>query len=118
MARYRQTDKYQDNVFLPITLSEQIITGTIAATIQHMIDIKIDMTCFDEKTNNDITGRPAYNPRILLKLILFAYSNGINSSRRIARFAEENVVAMALCENETPDFTVIADFISTMSDEI
>jgi len=112
MARYRHTDKYQDNVFLPIKLSKQIVEGTLAATIQYMIDQKIDMTSFDEYSKNDKTGRPAYNPRVMLKLILFAYANGLNSSRRIARFAEENVVAMALCENETPDFTVIAAFIT------
>ncbi len=118
MARYRQTDKYQDNVFLPIRLSEQIVEGTLPATIQYMIDQKIDMTSFDLYARNDNTGRPAYNPRVLLKLVLFAYANGINSSRRIARFAEENVVAMALCENETPDFTVIASFISTHGEAI
>lgn len=118
MARYRNTDKYQNNVFLPIKLSEQIVDGTLSATIQYMIDQKIDMSSFEQYAKNDKTGRPAYNPRVLLKLILFAYSNGIISSRRIALFSQENVVAMALCENETPDFTIIASFISSHGEDI
>jgi len=82
-----------------------------------MVDTKIDMSIFDQKLRNDMTGRPAYSdPRVLLKLILFAYSNGINSSRRTHDFEEHNVQAMAFCENEAPDFTVIAYFISGMTD--
>ena len=118
MPRYIHSDKEQDNLFIPLKLSDQIVEGTLAATIQYMVDTKIDMSIFDEKTRNDQTGRPAYNPRVLLKLILFAYSNGINSSRRIHDFAEHNVQAMALAENQTPDFTVIADFISGMTEQI
>ena len=118
MARYKETDKVQDNLFIPVRLSAQILEGSIAHTIQIMIDRKLDLSAFDKKIKNDATGRPAYNPRILLKLILFAYANGIISSRRIQRFARENLVAMALAENQVPDFTVIADFISGMSNEI
>jgi transposase len=79
MARYRNTDKYQNNVFLPIKLNEQIVDGTLPATIQYMIDQKIDMSSFEQYAKNDKTGRPAYNPRVLLKLILFAYSNALLS---------------------------------------
>jgi transposase len=79
MPRYIHSDKEQDNLFFPLKLSDQIVEGSLAATIQYMVDSKIDMTIFDEKLCNDRTGRPAYNPRVLLKLILFAYSNGINS---------------------------------------
>ena len=81
MPRYIHSDKEQDNLFIPLRLSDQIVEGTLAATIQYMVDTKIDMSIFDRKVRNDMTGRPAYNPRVLLKLILFAYSNGINSSR-------------------------------------
>ena len=118
MPRYIHSDKEQDNLFIPLKLSDQIVGGTLAATIQFMVDHKIDMSGFEQRLRNEQTGRPAYNPRVLLKLILFAYSNGINSSRRIHDFAKHNVQAMALTENQTPDFTVIADFISGMTDQI
>jgi hypothetical protein len=53
-----------------------------------------------------------------LKVILFAYSRGIISSRRIAQACEENVVFMALSADTRPHFTTIAEFISSMSEEI
>lgn len=118
MPRYIPTDKEQDNLFVPLKLSDQIVEGSLAATIQYMVDHKIDMRIFDRKILNDKTGRPAYNPRVLLKLILFSYSKGIISSRKIHDFAVHNIEAMAVCENQAPDFTVIADFIAEMSDQI
>jgi transposase len=118
MPKYIKTDKAQDNVFIPLKLSEQIIEGTLAYAIQFIVDNRIDISQFEKKIKNDKTGRPCYNPRILLKLILFAYSNGLISSRSIYNFAKQNVVAMALAENTTPDFTVIADFVAGMKDEI
>jgi transposase len=45
---------------------------------------------------NDDTGTPAYDPVILLKIVLYAYSKGVTSSREIARLCRENGVFMAL----------------------
>jgi hypothetical protein len=53
-----------------------------------------------------------------LKIVLFAYSRGIVSSRGIARECEQNIVFMALAADTRPHFTTIADFISTMEREI
>ncbi len=118
MPKYIKTDKYQNNVFIPLKLSEQIIEGTLEYTIQYIIDKKINIKPFEKKIKNDSTGRPAWNPKILLKIILYAYSKGIITSRDIEKLCKQNVVAMALSENSIPDFTVIADFISGMKDEI
>ena len=82
------------------------------------MDNEIDLSVFEERYSNDETGAPAYDPAILLKIILFAYSRGITSSRRIAGACEENVVFMALSADTRPHFTTIADFISQMSDQI
>jgi glutaconyl-CoA decarboxylase len=56
---------------------------------------------------------PAYDPKILLKIILFAYSRGVVSSRKIERACRENVIFMALSTDSRPHFTTIADFISS-----
>ena len=63
-------------------------------------------------------GAPAYDPAILLKIVLFAYSRGITSSREIERACRENVVFMALSADSHPHFTTIAEFISSMEEEI
>ncbi|MBD3343983.1 MAG: hypothetical protein GF401_02855 [Chitinivibrionales bacterium] len=48
------------------------------------------MSIFDDRYRNDETGAPAYDPRILLKIILFAYFKGVIYSRRIAQLCSEN----------------------------
>ena len=45
----------------------------------------MDLTIFDKRFCNDQTGSTAYNPKVLLKVVLLAYSRGLLSSRRIER---------------------------------
>ena len=59
-----------------------------------------------------IMGRPReYDPRMLLKLVLLAYSYRIISCRKIERFARENLVAMWLTQEQRPTYRTIARFI-------
>lgn len=56
------------------------------------------------------TGRPAYDPRDLLKLYVYGYLNELRSSRRLERECRRNVEAMWLMRRLAPDFKTIADF--------
>ena len=116
MAKYKEYS-YDQGVFLPVFFDRQILPGTFEYTLNHMIDNEVDLKFFDSRYKNDETGAPAYDPKILLKIILFAYSRGITSSRKIAQCCEENIIFMALSANTRPHFTTIADFISTMGDQ-
>jgi len=93
------------------------LSGTFEHTLNEVID-SIDLTLFDNRYKNDTTGSPAYDPRILLKIILYAYSKGVIYSRRIAQLCCENIIFMALSADTHPHFTTIADFVSSMQDEI
>ena len=117
MARYR-VYSYEQSLMVPIRLAEQLQPGTFEYTVNYLVDHEIDLSVFESRYQNDETGAPAYDPAILLKITLFAYSRGITSSRRIAQACEENVVFMALSADTRPHFTTIADFISRMSGEI
>jgi len=117
VAKYRDYS-YEQSRLLPVSLINQIQPGTIEYTINYLVDHEIDLSVFDEQYKNDETGAPAIDPAILLKIILFAYSRGIISSRRIARACEENVVFMALAADNRPHFTTIVDFISSTGDKI
>lgn len=57
-------------------------------------------------------------PAILLKIVLYAYSRGITSSREIERCCVENIIFMALSADTHPHFTTIADFVSSMGEQI
>lgn len=56
------------------------------------------------------TGRPAYHPKRLAKALVYAYSKGVRSSRRIAELVLNDVRFIWLCEGERPDFHTIARF--------
>ncbi|MFZ5985983.1 MAG: IS1182 family transposase [Bacillota bacterium] len=117
MARYKEYD-YSQGKFIPIHFDKQIVPGTFEHTLHYLIDNEIDLSIFDLRYKNDDTGAPAYDPSILLKIILYAYSRGITRSRQIARCCEENIIFMALSADTRPHFTTIADFISSADREI
>jgi len=117
MARYKHYD-YGQMKMLPVSYERQILPGTFEHTLSFLIDHKIDLTIFEDRYQNDDGGAPAYDPAILLKIILFAYSKGIIHSRKIEALCRENVVCMALSADTAPHFTTIADFVSSLSAEI
>jgi transposase len=117
MAKYKHSD-YSQGKFIPISFDKQILPGTFEYTLHYLIDNEIDLSVFDLRYKNDELGAPAYDPAILLKIILYAYSRGITSSRKIADCCNENVIFMALSADTRPHFTTIADFISSLDQEI
>jgi transposase len=117
MARYKHCD-YSQGRFIPIHFDKQILPGTFEHTLHYLIDNEIDISIFDARYQNDDMGAPAYDPAILLKIILYAYSRGITSSRKIAQCCEENIIFMALSADTRPHFTTVADFISSADQEI
>mgnify|MGYP006289926631 CR=1 FL=1 len=113
MARFREYSQEQV-MMLPVSLRRQLQPGSFEYAINQLVDHCLDRSVFEERYLNDETGAPAIDPAILLKIVLFAYSRGILSSRGIARACEENVVFIALSADTRPHFTTIAHFISSM----
>ena len=83
-----------------------------------MVDHQLDLSRFDARYKNDFTGASAYPPAMLLKVVLFAYSRGIVSSRDIERACREQVTFIALSGDTAPHFTTFARFVSTLGAEI
>src|SRR3990167_631961 len=117
MARYKDYS-YDQQKLLPVRYSEQILPGTFEYTLGYVIDHELDLSVFDARYRNDEGGAPAYDPRILLKIILFAYSRGVVSSRRIESLCRENVVMMALSADTQPHWTTISELISSSHEEV
>ena len=117
MAKYKRYD-YSQTVLLPVSLEEQLMPGTLEFAIHTLVETRLDMNRFAVRFNNDETGRSAYDPKILVKVVLLAYSRGMISSRKIERACRENVVFMALSCGQHPDHSTIAAFVSTMKQEI
>src|SRR5215475_744848 len=117
MARYKDYS-YEQTKLIPIAFSQQILPGTFEYTLNYLIDNEFDLTVFEQRYHNDETGAPAYDPAILLKIVLYGYSRGMMSSRQIERCCRDNIIFMALSADSHPHFTTIADFISSSSEQI
>ena len=109
---------YQQNSMVVINYLDQLQAGTFEHAIHHLIDSKLDLSVFYPKYKNDNNGRPAYDPAALLKIILFAYSKGITSSREIQWCCETNIIFKALSCDSVPHWTTIAAFVSGRKQEI
>lgn len=109
---------YDQSAMVVINFEEQLALDPFALTLHHLIDNHIDLSVFYEKYSNDAGGRAAYNPSILLKIILFAYAKGVQSSRDIQWQCEHNIIFKALSCDSVPHWTSIANFISAYPDAI
>ena len=117
MAKYKRYD-YKQSLMIPVSLEEQLIPGTLEFAIHTLVESRMDMSVFDSNYQNDDVGRSAYDPKILLKVVLLGYSRGLISSRAIERACCENVTFMAMSCNQRPDHSTIAAFVSSMKDQI
>jgi len=117
MANYKPYD-YNQTAMVVINYEEQLQPGTFEHALRHLVDGRLDLSFLDEMYNNDYGGRIAYDPAILLKIILFAYSKGITSSREIEWCCKTNIIFKALSCDTIPHFTTIANFVSSHPDAI
>jgi len=115
MARYKHID--MSPRLLPVDLQAQLVPGSFAHALHHLID-QLDLSTFDEHYCNDDNGAPAHAPTMLLKAVLLAYSQGMVSSRSIERACRDNVLFIALTGDAKPHFTTIADFVSRSREAI
>ena len=117
MAKYKPHD-YSQRVMIPVSLEEQLVPGTLEFAIQTLVEDRMDMAVFENHYRNDETGRMAYDPKILLKVVLLGYARGLVSSRKMEQACWENVTFMALACGQRPDHSTIAAFVSSMRGEI
>lgn len=113
MGHFKATN-YDQTQLIPVTLADQLAPGTFEWAIHYILEQRIDLKSFVERYHNDAGGRAAYDPKVLLKIILFGYARGVTSSRALERSCRENIVFMALSCGQCPDHSTIASFIAGM----
>ena len=96
-------------VLLPETLDDYVGAENEVRVIDAFID-GLDIETMGFKAEAAREGRPGYDPRDMLKLYMYGYSNHIRSSRRLQKEAARNVEVMWLLKKIVPDFRCIADF--------
>ena len=116
MARYKLIDR--NPRLLPVVLSEQIQPGSFEFALDHLVDNELDLSALDARFSNDETGASAYDPRVMLKIVLLAYSRGLISSRRIEAACLHHVQFIAISGDSQPSYTHIAKFVRELGDEV
>ncbi len=84
---------------------EDHLVWTILAAVEQM-----DLGAFYGAYRPDGHGRPAYDPSMMVALLLYAYARGNRSSRGIERECSEDVAYRVICANLVPDHSTIAQF--------
>jgi transposase len=116
MPRYKPAER--NGLFIAVMLDEQIQPGTFEFALRHLVDEELDLSALDAKFRNDATGASAYDPRVMLKIVLLAYSRGLITSRKIEAACQHNVLFMAISGDARPCYTHIARFVRELGPDV
>lgn len=116
MARFKPIHKGLK--LLPVDFDRQVLAGSFEYALCYLVDHEIDLSAFHARYKNDDDGAPAFDPAVLIRIILLAYSRGIISSRKIEAACRENVLFIAVSGDSQPHFTTLAAFVSTLGDTV
>nr|WP_316503063.1 MULTISPECIES: transposase [Paenibacillus] len=104
-----------DQLCLPMDLEEDIPANHLVRIVNAMVN-RLDDATFDAAYPGG--GRNSYHPKMLTKVILYAYTQRIYSSRQIAKAVRENIMFMWIAGRQRPDFRTINRFRSERMREV
>jgi len=94
---------------LPRSVQEFVPAGHVAHFIRDMVRDDLDLSAILD-TYTEMRGYPPFDPRMMTALLLYGYSRGVYSSRRLARACEERLDFMTVTAQNQPDFRTISEF--------
>ena len=99
-----------DQQFLmPPSMREWLPESHLVYFVSDTID-EMDISEIEGIYEKSLVGHPPYNPRMMTKLLFYAYCTGVFSSRKIAKKLEDDVAFRVLAAGNRPDFRTIWDF--------
>ena len=96
-------------LLLPAALQKWLPDDHLAYFISDVVD-QLHLSEITTRYEGERRGGPPYNPRMMVKLLVYGYCIGVASSRRIAQRLHEDIAFRVLAANNTPDFRTISDF--------
>jgi len=110
MKRFIEGENRLQSTLFPERLDDYIAEDNAVRVVDAFVE-KLDLLSLGfDGVEPSITGRPAYHPAVLLKLYIYGYLNGIQSSRRLECEAQRNVELIWLTGRLMPVFKTIASF--------
>ena len=96
-------------LLMPVALQEWLPPDHLAYFISDVVD-QMDLSAIMTRYEEEERGYPPYHPRMMVKVLLYAYCIGVPSSRKMEKRLHEDIAFRVLAANNTPDFKTIADF--------
>ena len=108
---YRYGDRKQTMLF-PQSIDEYISQDAPVRAYDAFVDA-LDFEKLGIQIEPDKAGCPQYDPKVMLKLLVYGYSYGIRSSRKLERETHYNLSFIWLASGLKPNFKTIAEFRRT-----
>jgi transposase len=106
---FRPYDPDQVLLMAPV-LQEWIPDGDLAHFVSDLVETgALDLSAI-YAAYGDERGYPPYDPRLMVKLLVYGYANGVMSSRKLERATHRDVAVRMLCADQHPDYRSIARF--------
>ena len=98
-----------DVLLLPPSVTDFVPAGHFSHFVRDWVREQLDLSAISGDYGED-RGSPPYDPGMMTALLLYSYSRGVYSSRRMALGCEERLDFMAVTAMNRPDFRTISDF--------
>jgi transposase len=106
---FRPYDPEQVLLLAPV-LSEWVPEGDLAHFVSDLVELgALDLSAIYAGYEEE-RGFPPYDPRLMVKLLVYGYANGVCSSRKLERATYRDVAVRMLCADQHPDYRSIARF--------
>jgi transposase len=109
MAHHFREPERRQKLLLPADMMEWLPDGDIAHLIVDAVAL-MDLSMFEAGYKVGGAGQAPFAPRVLLALLIYAYSHGVRSSRVIERLCRRDAGYRFIVGDAVPDHTVIARF--------
>ena len=106
---FRPYDPEQVLLLAPV-LSEWVPEGDLAHFVSDLVETGALELSAIYASYEEERGYPPYDPRLMVKLLVYGYANGVVSSRKLERATYRDVAVRMLCADQHPDYRSIARF--------
>jgi transposase len=97
---------------MPPSVREWLPDDHLAWFVLDVVE-EFDLSVFYARYRSDGLGRAAYEPSVMVSVLLYAYCVGERSSRRIERRCSEDIAFRVIAANRVPDHATIARFLQS-----
>lgn len=109
MAKHYRVYEPDQLFLMPPSLREWLPEDHLAYFVSDLVD-DLDLSEIEAVYEDEERGQPPYHPRMMVKVLIYAYCTGVFASRRVERRLIEDVAFRMLAAGNRPNFRTVNDF--------